>query len=208
MISLIQATNGTMTLADLKAYNITTKPPLSITYRSHKLSAVGAPASGAVCLSTLKTMEQYPASDWFADEGLSTHRFDEAMRFAYGARMELGDPVFVEQVPALQKLMLDEDAAKGIRGRILDNSTLPVEKYDPMLVYSAEGHGTSHVVTADRNGMATSLTTTINLLFGAQIMVPDSGIILYVFHPQPLLHSHHRRSYRSSLLLLCWPLIL
>jgi len=168
-----------MTLADLKNYTVTSRPPLTITFRGLKLSAVGAPASGAVSLSALKTMEQYPAADWAADEALSTHRFDEAMRFAYGARQELGDPDFVDGLLPFEYMMLNESVAAGIRARILDDRTQPVAAYDPKMVYGAESHGTSHIVTADEGGMATSLTTTINLLFGAQIMVPDSGIILY-----------------------------
>lgn len=38
--------------------------------------------------------------------------------------------------------------------------------------------GTSHLVAADESGMAISLTTTINLLFGSQLIVPETGIIL------------------------------
>lgn len=38
--------------------------------------------------------------------------------------------------------------------------------------------GTSHVVTADASGMAISLTTTINLLFGSQLMIPETGVIM------------------------------
>lgn len=179
MIKTIQAANGTMTAEDLKSYTISAKPPLAITYRGYKLSAVGAPASGAVLLGTLKTMEQYDQADW-ANVNLSIHRFDEAMRFGYGARPNLGDPDFLDNLPSFENLMLSETMAKEIRNRILDNQTQPVSVYDPNLVYGAESHGTSHIVTADGDGMATTLTTTINLIFGAQIMVPDSGIILYV----------------------------
>ena len=39
-------------------------------------------------------------------------------------------------------------------------------------------HGTSHVVTADASGMAISLTTTVNLLFGSQLVVPETGVIM------------------------------
>ena len=38
--------------------------------------------------------------------------------------------------------------------------------------------GTSQVVTADESGMAASLTTTVNLLFGSQLMVPETGVIM------------------------------
>ena len=38
--------------------------------------------------------------------------------------------------------------------------------------------GTSHAVTADASGMAVSMTSTINLSFGSQVMVPETGLIL------------------------------
>lgn len=41
-----------------------------------------------------------------------------------------------------------------------------------------QSHGTSHVVTADASGMATSLTTTVNLFFGSRIMVPETGMVM------------------------------
>lgn len=39
-------------------------------------------------------------------------------------------------------------------------------------------HGTSHVSTADSNGMAVAMTTTINLEFGSRVMVPETGLIM------------------------------
>ncbi len=38
--------------------------------------------------------------------------------------------------------------------------------------------GTSHTVTADAIGMAITLTSTTNLIFGTQIMVPATGVIV------------------------------
>lgn len=38
--------------------------------------------------------------------------------------------------------------------------------------------GTSHIVAADSRGLTISLTTTINLLFGSKVMVPETGIIM------------------------------
>lgn len=177
MIDLIQATNGTMTLEDLSCYKVSVKKPLSINYRGYRIFATEAPSSGAVTLSILKTMEQYPLKDR-KDVDLRTHRFDEAMRFAYGARQNLGDPDFIRNIDQYQDMMLSEEKAKEIRDRIRDNETQPVEAYDPKAVYAAESFGTSHIVTSDWSGMAVSSTTTINLLFGAQIMTPDTGIIL------------------------------
>ncbi|EFQ30116.1 gamma-glutamyltranspeptidase [Colletotrichum graminicola] len=177
IVATARATNGTLTLDDLASYKVVTRPSLSTSYRGHRLVSIGAPASGAVCLNTLKIMEQFDPAE-SADAKLGVHRFDEALRFAYGARTLLGDPDFVDGIGPFEDTLLDEDTARDIRRRILDNQTHPVEWYNPHGTYASEGFGTSHIVTADRSGMATSLTTTVNLLFGAQIMDPLSGVIL------------------------------
>uniref|UniRef100_L2FLW7 Glutathione hydrolase n=1 Tax=Colletotrichum fructicola (strain Nara gc5) TaxID=1213859 RepID=L2FLW7_COLFN len=177
MVATVRATNGTMTLDDLQSYKVITRQSLNITYRGYRLTSIGSPASGAVALNTLKIMEQFDPSE-SDDVTLGVHRFDEAMRFAYGARSLLGDPDFVAGIGPYEDTLIDEATAKSMRSRILDNQTQPVEKYDPHGMYSSEGFGTSHIVTADKSGMATSLTTTVNLLFGAQIMDPLSGVIL------------------------------
>lgn len=177
MISLIQEMNGTMTLDDLEEYKVEVKPPLNITYGDFRLFTTEAPSSGAVMFSIFKTMEQYPPED-LHDTNLTAHRFVEAMKFAYGARLQLGDPEFIKNTTAYQAHLLSDTTARTIRNRILDNTTQPLSAYDPLSLYSPPSHGTSHIVTADRSGMTLTSTTTINLLFGAQLMTPDTGIIL------------------------------
>lgn len=167
-----------MTLQDLQSYKVACRPALNTTYRGYRLFSTGVPASGAVSLNILKILEQYDPDDRDEDVNLRTHRFDEAMRFAYGARVLLGDPDFVEGMDVYEAALLDEATAKDIRNQIHDDTTLPVDSYDPHEVYSTEGFGTSHVVTADRSGLAGSLTSTVNLLFGALIVDPATGVIL------------------------------
>lgn len=177
IVKLVQETNGTLTMDDMSSYTALAKKPISIDFRGFKLYSTGAPSSGSIMLSMLKTMEQYPQPD-LADTNLTTHRFIEAMRFAYGARLELGDPAYLSGVGAFEDALLSPGQARDVRRRINDSSTLPVREYDPGALFPAESHGTSHIVAADASGMAISSTTTVNLLFGAQIMTPDSGIIL------------------------------
>lgn len=38
--------------------------------------------------------------------------------------------------------------------------------------------GTSHLATADHNGLAISVITTINTYFGSHVLVPETGIIM------------------------------
>jgi gamma-glutamyltranspeptidase/glutathione hydrolase len=178
MVETARRSNGTITLDDFEHYRAVSRPALNITYRGLTVFGAGSPAGGAVCLNILRTMERYSPGAWIRDGRLTIHRLAEAMRFAYGARADLGDPAFVEDVNAHEDRMLSLATAKDTASRISDNHTLPVEQYLSKHRYAADSHGTSHVVTADESGMAASLTTTINLLFGAQIMDPKTGIIL------------------------------
>ncbi|KAI2465593.1 gamma-glutamyltranspeptidase [Annulohypoxylon bovei var. microspora] len=175
-IRYIQENNGTMTLEDMSSYQAIIRDPVSISYRGFTLFSTGAPSSGAVCLSTLKTMEGYSASS--SDTNLTLHRFDESMRFAYGAHQALGDPAFVHSTPKLEAALLSSSHAASVRERIQDDRTQPVENYDPARVYVPTDHGTSHVSTADGLGFAVSSTTTVNLLFGSLLMVPETGVVL------------------------------
>lgn len=176
MISAIQAANGTMTLADLQDYKAISREVLSTTYRGHTLNTAGIPSSGSVAVGILKTMEQYPLED-SSDVNLTVHRFSEAMRFAYGARLELGDPAFVPGAVEVEEGLMSQARARQTRKKILDNQTQPVDVYDPRGLYTSEGHGTSHFSAVDSDGMAVSMTSTVNLLFGAHLMDPVTGVI-------------------------------
>lgn len=177
IIDFIQKMNGIMTLEDLRNYKVEVKPPLSVTFGDYRLFTTQAPSSGAVLLNMLKTMDQFPAED-LDNVRLTTHRFVEAMKFAYGARAELGDPAFLGNMTEYQSRMISDETAQRTRGRILDNQTQPVDAYNPQALYATESHGTSHIVASDASGLTVTSTTTINLLFGAKIMTPDTGIIL------------------------------
>ena len=180
VVDTIQASNGSVTLDDLANYQLILRPAVNTTFRGRRLFATGAPSSGAVVLSVLKTMEQYPIvdNDGKLDANLTTHRFDEALRFGYGARSHFGDPSYVKGVLALEASLLSAENAAANRHKIRDDTTLPVKEYNPSGYYAEPGHGTSHVVASDRSGLAISSTTTINTLFGSTLMTPRSGIIL------------------------------
>lgn len=178
MIKTLRHANGTMTMGDLANYSVAIREPVAIDYRGYKLTSCSAPASGAVALSIMKIIEGYGsmrAPGWL---NLSTHRLDEAMRFGYGQRTALGDPSFVLNATEYEADMLNASTAEAIRGRISDSHTLNVSAYDPEGIEVLDTPGTSHIVTADKDGMAISLTSTINLLFGSQLMDNETGIIM------------------------------
>lgn len=177
-IRALQKANGTMTLEDLKNYTVAIRKPATIDYRGYQLTSCSAPSGGNVALAVLKIMEGYEGVGDADNVNLTTHRLDEAMRFAYGQRSNLGDPLFLEGIDKYQEQMISEETAKEIRGKIKDTQTFDVSYYNPTGLESIDTPGTSHIVTADHNGLAISLTTTVNLLFGSKLVVPETGVIM------------------------------
>lgn len=176
MVKTIQETNGTITLDDYKNYDVISREVLHTEYKGHDVYGISSPAGGAVSLNILNTMNGYTHQD--EDRNTTLHIYIEAMKFAYGARLHLGDPDFVDGVPELEHEMLNATTAEKIRSKIDPRKTQKIEKYNPDGIYSSDGHGTSHVVTADGDGLAVSLTTTVNLIFGSFLMDPLTGVIL------------------------------
>ncbi|KAJ5312760.1 Gamma-glutamyltranspeptidase [Penicillium antarcticum] len=179
MINALQSENGTMTMEDLSNYTVAIRNISQIDYRGYTVTSTSAPSSGIVAMSILKILGTY--KDLFStqeDIHLSTHRMDEAMRFGYGERSNLGDPLFVEGMAQYETEMLAQSTIDEIRSKISDVRTQNVSAYDPSGLESLDTPGTSHIAAADHTGLAVSVITTINLLFGSHVMVPETGIIM------------------------------
>jgi gamma-glutamyltranspeptidase/glutathione hydrolase len=176
-IVALQRENGTMTLEDLRNYTVALRTPSTIHYRGYKLTSCSAPASGVVALAVMNIVSGYKDMGDPVAVNISTHRLDEAMRFGYGMRTNLGDPSFLPKMSEYEDDMLSLETGADIRSRIGDYSH-NISYYDPSGVESLETPGTSHVVVADKSGMAISLTTTVNLLFGSHLIVPETGVIM------------------------------
>ncbi|RCI12806.1 hypothetical protein L249_0894 [Ophiocordyceps polyrhachis-furcata BCC 54312] len=174
-IAALQARNGTMTMADLANYAVVHRKPVHIDYRGVRLTSCNAPSGGIVALSALNILGGY---DRFGDSfHLDTHRLDEAIKLAYGQRTKLGDPSFTD-VANLTAAMVSPQHGHRLRSQISDLTTRDVSWYDPDRFESHDSRGTSHMVAADATGLAVSLTTTVNALFGSRLMVPETGIVM------------------------------
>jgi gamma-glutamyltranspeptidase/glutathione hydrolase len=176
-ITALQKSNGTMSLSDLANYTVEIRQPSNITYRGYKIHSGSSPSSGAVVCSVMKIVEGYDMSTPSA-LNLSTHYLDEGMRFAYGQRTLLGDPSFSPNISAYQREMYAEKTAEEIRAKIEEFHTLNTSSYDPSGYDILTDSGTSAVVATDESGLTIAVTSTINTLFGSQVMVPKTGVIM------------------------------
>ncbi|KAF1850387.1 gamma-glutamyltransferase [Cucurbitaria berberidis CBS 394.84] len=177
-ISAVKRAGGIISMNDLASYSVRIREPLTITYRGFKLTGCEAPASGAVTLSAMKLIEGYDDIGTPSLMNLSTHRIIEAVKFAYGMRPHLGDPIFVNDSRIYQAHMASARTAVHNRAKISDLHTLYASEYDAKGFQTHDDDGTSHIVVADGEGMVITLTTTLNNPWGSYIMVPETGVIL------------------------------
>lgn len=156
-----------MTLQDLANYKPVWRLPLKTEYRGCTVYSPPAPASGGVFLGALNALSHFelnkPGS--VEDEHVTT----EALRLAYGARTQLGDPAYVDCNVETEWL-----TGPGWSDKITDKT------HGPSYYLTEEGsedHGTSNITTADGEYVV-SITTTVGLVWASRIMVPGHGIVL------------------------------
>ncbi|KXJ86794.1 gamma-glutamyltranspeptidase [Microdochium bolleyi] len=178
IINELTKKGGIMTLGDLKNYTVAPRETLEAEYRGHKVTSCSAPSSGGVVLSSLRIVDGYGGFNEPAQVNLSSHRLIESLKWAYGQRAELGDPKFVAGLDKYQASMLSDETVTEIRSRISDVRTFNLSYYNPKGLESLDTPGTAHFATADASGMAVSMTSTVNLIFGSQVMIPEIGLVM------------------------------
>ncbi|KAG9023667.1 hypothetical protein FS842_005671, partial [Serendipita sp. 407] len=181
LIKKIKRTGGIMTMRDLSSYAPIIRPALQGTYHGQKgtparrIYTTHAPTSGPVVLHILNLLEGFTLIE-DGPSPLSIHRLVEALKFGFAARTRLCDPAFLNDTTEISQIPTKE-YAQWIFPNITDDITHEASYYNP--VYDVpEDHGTTHTSVLDRDGMAVSLTSTVNLVFGSQVMDPHTGIIL------------------------------
>jgi gamma-glutamyltranspeptidase/glutathione hydrolase len=167
-----------MTLADIAAYRAKSRVPVCANYRQYRLCGMGPPSSGATTVfGALGILEKFDLPAMGKDSPTAWHLIAEAQRLAYADRERyLADPDFVA-VPVAGLLAPDYLAARAQLVSI-ERAMPSVAPGNPagVKVTLADGptqieNGTSHFAVIDRNGMAASLTSTIEGPFGSGLMV-------------------------------------
>ncbi len=171
-----------MTKADLAGYVAKDRPAVCGGYRSFKICSMGPPSSGgSTVLEILGLLEPFNMKALGKDNPQSWHLITEAMYLAYADRNAyLGDPDFV-QVPLAGLL----DKQYLARRSALISLTTSLPSYAPgnppgatkvTAVEPGERTGTTHFVAVDRKGNITSMTSTVEGLFGSQLVA--NGMVL------------------------------
>ncbi len=165
---------GTLSLADMAAYQPIKSEALCSSYRGHIICGAQPPASGGIAVqSILGTLENFDMTAMGPSEE-GWHHFIEASFLAYADRDKyVADDRFVE-VP--KKLMLNKDYLQSRAGLISsDRAITDVTAGNPAAFLrgkdaTPDSPGTSHFTIVDKDGLTVSMTTTVEAPFGSQRM--------------------------------------
>ncbi len=173
---------GWVTEADLAGYVPRDRAVIRADYRDYEVVGPPPPASSGVHIAQmLNLIEPYDvaALGFGTTDGL--HVIAEALRIGFeDRRAASGDPDFID-VP-VERLTSKAYAAE-CRARLREPAR------PAAAVGGYESADTTHVTLADADGNVVSATHTINGIFGARFMVPETGIIpnnyMMNFDPHP-----------------------
>ncbi|MBF0472052.1 MAG: gamma-glutamyltransferase [Gammaproteobacteria bacterium] len=177
IVASVNNAGGSMTLDDLRNYEIKYRQPVTGTYRGYRIRSMPPPSSGGIhMIQILNMMEQYDISSAGHNSAESIHIMAEAMRRAYADRSEyLGDPDFV-QVPVAQ--LTDKEYGKRLFKEIDANNTTSSQSVKPGLKLADESPQTTHFSVVDHWGNAVANTYTLNFSYGSGIVAKGTGVLL------------------------------
>ncbi|MFN3521858.1 MAG: gamma-glutamyltransferase [Phenylobacterium sp.] len=166
---------GSMTLADLKAYEAKVGPALCRPYRVWVVCTPPAPSGGPAVLEGLGILANTDIADHGPQTAEGWYLFAEAERLMYADRDRyMGDPDFVD-VPT--EGLLDPDYLKARAALIGPVAGPPPAPGKPKGAgirapdATLEPGGTTHFVIVDKAGNVVSMTTTVESIFGSGRMV-------------------------------------
>ncbi|MBY6239897.1 gamma-glutamyltransferase [Methylosinus sp. Sm6] len=170
------AANGVVSAEDFARYRVEEREPVRCAYRGYAILSSAPPSSGGVALcEILNILEGYDLAALGFHAPRSLHLLIEAERHAFKDRnLLLGDPAFVRN--PVERLTSKTYAAE-IRARISPERATPSADLATGAALR-ERPETTHYSILDGEGSAVAVTYTLNGSFGAQVMAPETGVLL------------------------------
>jgi gamma-glutamyltranspeptidase/glutathione hydrolase len=167
--------NGIITLEDLERYQAVEREPIRGTFRDYDIISMPPPSSGGIAIvEMLNIVEGFDlkAMGHYSAEYL--HHTTEAARRAYRDRaVAIADTDFFP-VPVAR--LTSKEYAAELRETI-DSEQASVSQAEDILDFK-ESDETTHYSVVDKNGMAVSVTYTLEGGYGSGIVVEGGGFFL------------------------------
>lgn len=176
IVAEMKRSNGILTHDDLKNYHSQWVEPIYGNYKGYTVISMPPPSSGGITLlQLLKSIEPYPVADWGHNSAKAIHVYTEAERRSFADRaVHLGDPRFHE-IPT-GTLISDRYITERMSTFDPDKATPSMQVREGSI--TPEHPETTHISIVDKDGMAVSVTTTLNDWFGNYVVVAGSGFFL------------------------------
>ncbi|BAH39377.1 MAG TPA: gamma-glutamyltransferase [Gemmatimonas aurantiaca] len=166
---------GLITEADLVAYQAAERAAVRGTFNGYDIISMPPPSSGGVAMiEMLNILEGMDLKAMGHNSPQYVHSLVESMRRAFRDRaLYLGDPDFTQ--PPIAKLT-SKTYAKELRATIDPNKASPSSPADVAQGY--ESDETTHYSVVDKDGMAVSVTYTLEAGYGLGAVVDGAGFLL------------------------------
>ena len=168
---------GWITEEDLARYEAIEREPVTGTYRGYDIISMAPPSSGGTALvAMLNVLEGFDVAAMGAGSPELAHHLIEAMRRAFRDRaMFLADPGFADvPVERLTSKAYADELRATIQAEAASTSAPADLAGDP----GWESSETTHYSVVDGDGMAVSVTYTLEGGYGSYITVPGAGFLL------------------------------
>ena len=168
---------GWITEEDLARYQAVEREPVRGTYRGYDIISIAPPSSGGTALvEMLNVLEGFDVAAMGANTPAHAHHLVEAMRRAFRDRAtHLADPDFSD-VPVAR--LTSKEYAAEIRATIQADAASVSDPGDVAGRPGWESSETTHYSVVDADGMAVSVTYTLEGGYGSYITVPGAGFLL------------------------------
>ncbi|HIC53098.1 MAG TPA: gamma-glutamyltransferase [Gemmatimonadetes bacterium] len=171
----MQRGDGIITRADLELYEARERSTIHGSYRGYEIISMPPPSSGGVAMVTmLNILEGFDLASLGHNSAPYIHLVSEAMRRAFRDRAHyLADADFVD-VPVHE--LTSKAHGSKLRASIAADRASVSEPSDITMGY--ESPETTHYSVVDGNGMAVSVTYTLESGYGSGIVVSGGGFLL------------------------------
>jgi len=177
IVADVQARGGVISVDDMKHYSALERTPIESFYDGKLIMGVPPPSVGGVVLAfSLNILEGYQLRR-LGRNGNSYHLITESLKFAFSRRNSLGDPDSVPGIHKVVSTLVDKAVAMRAREGINLTSTYPPSHYSNFTAPPTD-HGTSHISILDKDGNAVSMSSSLNLAFGAQFLSSRTGLVM------------------------------
>jgi gamma-glutamyltranspeptidase / glutathione hydrolase len=176
---------GMISTDDLAAARMIVRAPVRGSYRGVEVLGPPPPSAGGVhVLQMLNFLEGFDVGAMGFGTPETLHLMAEALRMGFADRaVATADPAFLD-VPVARLIAKDYAAAR--RAAFDADRT---QAWSAGLMPDRESANTTHVTVADHEGRIACCTHTINSLFGARILLRETGLIpnnyMALFDPTP-----------------------